>query len=89
MRDQERTSAKQQAHLKHRYGISLDEFNRMLADQEGRCAVCVEQRKLCVDHDHETGRVRGLLCRRCNLAMQALDTNLARALAYLDGSHGL
>lgn len=56
-----------------RYGLSSEEYERMLAMQDGRCRICgVEQEKangsvLVVDHCHATGKVRSLLCRECNL----------------------
>jgi len=60
-----------------RFGISLDDYNRMFLEQEGRCAICgrhqVElNRSLDVDHDHETKEVRGLLCSNCNTAIGLL-----------------
>ena len=56
--------------LKHNYGLSLDEYDRLLAEQNNRCAICKEvMDKICVDHDHSTGVVRGLLCNHCNLAL--------------------
>lgn len=45
--------------------------------QDGRCAICGKKRKLCVDHCHDTGRIRGLLCRHCNMALGLLGDNLA------------
>jgi hypothetical protein len=55
------------------YGISLDDYEEMLAAQGNACAicreVCVTGRALAVDHDHETGQVRGLLCANCNRAI--------------------
>lgn len=50
------------------YGLERGEWNRLFGEQEGRCAICRETRseKLSVDHDHKSGLVRGLLCRRCN-----------------------
>jgi hypothetical protein len=67
------------AHLKHRYGITVAEYDAMLAAQGGRCAVCKQPPgknvrahwggKLCVDHCHETNKVRALLCNDCNLAV--------------------
>ncbi len=58
------------------YGLTLAEFNSMLAAQNGCCAICghepggtVKQRKLCVDHCHKTGKVRALLCGSCNIGM--------------------
>jgi hypothetical protein len=58
--------------LRKTYGIGLDEYNALVEKQEGRCAACgrlPEGRALDVDHDHTYGRVRGLLCMRCNLAI--------------------
>jgi hypothetical protein len=50
-------------------GVTDDEYARLLAAQDGHCALCPntpKTRRLHVDHDHATGRVRGLLCFRCN-----------------------
>lgn len=56
--------------LKRRFGITSDEYDSMLESQGGVCAICGEAdptgRRLAVDHNHETGEVRGLLCIRCN-----------------------
>lgn len=57
--------------LKKRYGITLDEYSTMLAAQNYRCAICrTDEPKhkgfFVVDHCHTTGRIRGLLCQRCN-----------------------
>lgn len=71
-------------HLKHRYGITLAEYNAMLAAQDGKCAICQRTtdgdmyvRKgatFCVDHNHDSGKVRGLLCHDCNLAVGYVKT---------------
>jgi hypothetical protein len=57
-------------HLKRKFGISLEDYDRLLAEQHGGCAICGDPPEpgthLHVDHDHEDGRVRGLLCVRCN-----------------------
>jgi hypothetical protein len=57
-------------HLKRKFGMTLDDYERMLKAQGGVCAICgearPEERTLHVDHDHETGAIRGLLCFRCN-----------------------
>jgi len=58
--------------LKWKYGISLEDYNRVLAQQGGVCAICGShpgRRPLDVDHDHKTGRIRGLLCESCNKAL--------------------
>lgn len=54
--------------LQRLYGISLEDFNRMLAEQDHCCAICLQpfDRRPHVDHCHPTGKVRGLLCDRCN-----------------------
>jgi hypothetical protein len=56
--------------LKRRYGITVEDYDRMLEGQGGVCALCKETcskgTRLCVDHDHDSGRVRGLLCDSCN-----------------------
>ena len=55
--------------LKHKYGITPDDVATMREKQGGRCALCREARRLEVEHDHLTGKVRGLTCHRCNLAI--------------------
>jgi len=55
--------------LKHRYGITEEQYNEMFANQNGRCAICYCAESLCVDHNHITGRIRGLLCQSCNKAL--------------------
>lgn len=61
--------------LKKVYGISVDDWNAFFIKQEGACAICREvstARRLSVDHDHSTGKVRGLLCSACNTAIGLL-----------------
>lgn len=65
------------ARLKRLFGISSKEYEALLLTQGGACAICksLPNRKfLHVDHDHETGKVRGLLCMRCNHSLERLDT---------------
>lgn len=76
------------------YGITPEQYDEMLAAQGGHCAICprtqqsnVGKRRLAVDHCHKTGRVRGLLCHRCNLAVGYLgdDAGVTRSAArYLE-----
>jgi hypothetical protein len=71
------------AYLRRKYGITLDDYNRMYAAQAGRCACCGAEELLVVDHCHKTGRVRKLLCGRCNtlIGMMGEDAGLARKVA--------
>lgn len=65
-----------QSNLRRLYGMELAEYDTMLAAQGGGCAICGEtegggrwKRRLHVDHDHRTGRIRGLLCHGCNVGV--------------------
>lgn len=72
--------------LKYHYGITPEKFVILSEAQGGRCAICKRKRKLCVDHDHETKRIRGLLCSPCNQAIGLLQhdaATLKEAIAYL------
>lgn len=56
-------------HLRHRYGIGQADVDKMLAEQQGLCAGCGKPDPEHVDHDHETGVFRGMLCFNCNQAL--------------------
>ncbi len=75
--------AQKQKKLKRKYGITLDQFKEMLIKQNYMCVLCDDYPEH-VDHDHRTGRVRGLLCVNCNRRMGAVDDIewLDRALKY-------
>jgi Recombination endonuclease VII len=82
---------RQGGHLKRRYGISRADYAALLARQGGVCAICGKppEKTLCVDHCHSTGRIRGLLCRKCNFGLGCYAEDqaaLIAALAYL--GHG-
>lgn len=79
-------------YLKRTFGITLDEYDALLAAQGGGCAICNrppnETISLHVDHDHTTGRTRGILCVRCNNALGLLQEDarlFAAAVTYLAG----
>ena len=75
--------------LKSYYGLTLADYDIILKKQKGTCAICHKKAKskssLCVDHDHNTQIVRGLLCPKCNLGLGLLHniTILKKALKYL------
>lgn len=80
-----------EAYLKRTYGISAADFKHMLLSQDFSCAVCLRavednDKMVHVDHDHVTGKVRGILCHYCNTALGKLGDNienLQRAIRYL------
>jgi hypothetical protein len=81
---------KKDVELQKRYGISLAEYEQLLAEQGGGCKLCgitpeEEGCALAVDHDHATKRVRGLLCSRCNsLVIGSIEAiGLDRIMEYL------
>lgn len=71
-----------------RYGITAHDFEQMLDRQNGVCAVCKETqlggKNLCIDHDHKTGKVRGLLCVACNMAIGYMKDDPQRLRAAAD-----
>lgn len=73
--------------FKYAYGITLDEYSEMFKEQQGCCLICdTQEEKLVVDHNHETGEVRGLLCNKCNSALGFLKDNpkfVLKAYEYL------
>jgi hypothetical protein len=79
--------------LKCAYGITLEDKRTMLEAQNGKCAICdrkVSGKSAHVDHDHETGQVRGILCHKCNVAIGLFGDeirNLTKAIDYLRRTH--
>lgn len=85
---------------KHRlrtvYGMTTEEYAVMFGQQEGRCAICAQteesrsrstrgkKRNLAVDHDHTTGKVRGLLCHLCNVGVGNFGENAERMVRAAD-----
>ena len=81
-------------HFKRKFGITLEQYNEMLVKQNGVCAMCDqpetvkshhtgEVRYLAVDHDHTTGKIRGLLCFRCNTMLDHFDKDINKINAVL------
>lgn len=73
-----------------RYSLTLEQYDAMLTAQDNSCAICCGpprgRLRYHVDHNHQTGKVRGLLCWRCNAALGNLDESvdvLTRMIAYL------
>ena len=78
-------------YLKFTYGISLDQFNSLLTKQNNCCAICNRVSPTGynwhVDHCHKTGRIRGILCSKCNQGLGMFEENIIsikKAIEYLD-----
>ena len=70
------------------FGISEEDYSKMLVDQNNQCAICQIQigREAAVDHCHSTNKIRGLLCRKCNLGLGGFKDNIEtirKAIAYV------
>lgn len=88
----------QKKNLRKNYNLSLEEYRALFTAQQGRCAACGQPERsrsaktneihyLAVDHDHDTGKVRALLCRNCNSALGFLDEDpdkIRQLLAYAE-----
>jgi len=79
--------------LQRMYGITVEDYDTLLKEQSGKCAVCGSEnpgrhdaKNFAIDHDHDTGKIRGLLCQGCNIGIGHLDDDperLEAAAAYL------
>jgi hypothetical protein len=87
MSAEERSRRRREYWLRHKYGLTPESFTQMLSSQGNKCAVCGrDSRNWVVDHCHLNGKVRGILCDKCNLAIGLLDhspDNARRAVEYL------
>ena len=81
--------SKHNTHLKKQYGITIDDYDKILDSQGGKCAICkggTSKRHFAVDHNHTNNNIRGLLCARCNTGLaRFMDniTTLKRAIRYM------
>lgn len=86
----QRQASKRNYKLKRKYGINQAQYDEMFERQSGVCAICgkpqISGKKLAIDHNHKTGQVRGLLCRKCNLSIGHLNDDAGlfyKAAQYL------
>jgi hypothetical protein len=92
----EHRTERQQYSRKKSYGISSEEYDLLYDEQDGCCAICGKHQSeltkaLHVDHDHITGKIRGLLCKNCNILLGAADddiTILLNSINYLSKEGG-
>jgi len=80
---------KRNCDYKRKFNITLDDYDKMFKEQDGVCGICglpQIMRRLAVDHDHKTGKIRGLLCSGCNTSIGRLQDNperLVKMMQYL------
>jgi hypothetical protein len=80
------------AHLRSTFGLTIEDWNGMFKKQEGKCLICSRHiselnQPMCVDHDHENNKIRGLLCKDCNSGLGLFHDNpyaLYRAFKHLE-----
>lgn len=78
-------------HLRHKYGLTIEDQWRILAEQDGRCATCPKLLTVfgtglddaCIDHNHITKRIRGVLCGACNRALGFLNDSISTARSLI------
>lgn len=61
--------------LKTKYGISISEYEELYKSQNGKCFLCESKDNLCIDHNHISGKVRSILCKKCNTALGMVNDN--------------
>lgn len=90
-------------YIKHRYGLTVQEYEAIAKSQNYRCAICnIEMvlynksltNRACLDHNHITNKIRGMLCDRCNRGIALLDsdkgiTSLQKAIDYITQFDGV
>jgi len=84
-------SKSQELHLKNTYNLTIDDYNKIFDEQKGCCKICEKHQsefkaKLAVDHCHQTGKIRGLLCNNCNRGLGHLKDSvllLKKAIKYI------
>jgi len=87
------TESRREVWRKCAYGITTTDYEKMLQDQSGSCALCPEvpgDKPLCIDHDHASGKIRGLLCDRCNRGLGYFRdsvVSLRKAADYIERSY--
>ncbi|MHA1410550.1 MAG: endonuclease VII domain-containing protein [Candidatus Odinarchaeia archaeon] len=79
--------------IKNKFGVTMEEYDKILREQKEKCAICGKKPKmrLSIDHNHKTGKVRGLLCYNCNagIGMFREDTSLMKkAIKYMEKYNG-
>ena len=70
---EERKAYHRDCYYRSRYGLTTEQRERIFSASDGACQVCWEREAQVLDHDHDTGKARGAVCRRCNRDLAVLD----------------
>lgn len=84
-----RTKIMRVLHYKNKYGLTIQDYNQMFDKQKGRCAVCGKHeselgKRLDIDHNHNTGKIRGLVCTACNRRIGRYEHNRLKNSEFLE-----
>jgi hypothetical protein len=85
---EKRKKALRKYFYKRDYNITIDEYNKMFDSQNGCCKICGRhqsefKQRLCVDHDHKTLKIRGLLCHTCNKFLGYINDDINKIINYI------
>lgn len=87
-RNRDKISLKWEIRKLKQYGLTIEHYNKLLLQQNNKCAICEQNcptgKKLAVDHNHQTGKVRGLLCHHCNVGLGHFKDNIELLNSALD-----
>lgn len=87
-----RLEISRKCHLKRVFGLSIEEYENILKNQNGGCAICGRKKEkinLAVDHSHKTGKIRGILCMKCNHGIGYFNDDvllLEKAIKYINNN---
>lgn len=77
---------KRKSNLKIKYGLTVEQYRNLLNIQKDRCAICNNRfkKQVCVDHNHKTNKIRGLLCHKCNLILGYVESKRQDTTLLID-----
>jgi hypothetical protein len=84
---EKRRAMARKSHLKTKFALTLEEQDQLLKSQNRSCAICSTENNLCIDHCHKTGKIRKILCRKCNSGLGMFNDDIElieKALKYMN-----
>lgn len=86
---EKRAKIMRKLHYRNRYGITIGDYDRIFQQQNGRCIICGKHqtefnRRLDIDHNHQTGKIRGLVCKGCNYYIGQVEKGYSKQGKYYE-----